>query len=64
MTTDYAELWKALNPRQQFYLKTIFEEDQGREAAQRRAAGRGKSHRAFSHPGSLTGTDDTVNGCR
>ncbi|PNG21897.1 hypothetical protein [Streptomyces cahuitamycinicus] len=44
-TTDYAELWKALNPRQQFYLKTIFEEDQGREAAQRAAGAAGNYDR-------------------
>ncbi|MGW3200055.1 hypothetical protein ACWDBD_36920 [Streptomyces sp. NPDC001118] len=44
-TTDYAELWKALNPRQQFYLKTIFEEDQAREAAQRAAGAAGNYDR-------------------
>ncbi|MGW2725380.1 hypothetical protein [Streptomyces sp. NPDC001492] len=45
MATDYAELWKRLNPRQQFYLKTIFEEDQGREAAQRQAGASGNYSR-------------------
>ncbi|MFJ2566551.1 hypothetical protein ACIO02_27075 [Streptomyces sp. NPDC087568] len=45
MATDFAELWKALNPRQQFYLKTIFEEDQAREAAQRAAGASGNWNR-------------------
>ncbi|WP_435219094.1 hypothetical protein [Streptomyces sp. bgisy034] len=45
MAVDYAELWMALNPRQQFYLKTIFEEDQGREAAQRAAGASGNWNR-------------------
>ncbi|MEU3279238.1 hypothetical protein [Streptomyces antibioticus] len=45
MAVDYAELWKTLNPRQQFYLKTIFEEDQGREAAQRAAGASGNFNR-------------------
>ncbi|MDW8803693.1 hypothetical protein P1P68_02435 [Streptomyces scabiei] len=45
MATDHAELWKAMNPRQQFYLKTIFEEDQRREAAQRAAGASGNWNR-------------------
>jgi len=45
VATDYAELWKALNPRQQFYLKTIYEEDQAREAAQRAAGASGNWNR-------------------
>ncbi|ORT54644.1 hypothetical protein [Streptomyces sp. CB03238] len=45
MATDHAELWKALNPRQQFYLKTIYDEDQGREAAQREAGASGNWNR-------------------
>ncbi|PWI06398.1 hypothetical protein DIZ27_33420 [Streptomyces sp. NWU339] len=45
VATDYAELWKALNPRQQFYLKTIFEEDRAREAAQRAAGASGNWNR-------------------
>ncbi|MCF3136828.1 hypothetical protein [Streptomyces olivochromogenes] len=41
MATDYAALWQALNPRQQYYLKPVFEEDQAREAARREASARG-----------------------
>ncbi|MET8855539.1 hypothetical protein [Streptomyces sp. NPDC004579] len=41
MATDHEQLWKTLNARQQLYLKTIFDEDQGREAARRAAAAAG-----------------------
>ncbi|MGV9567126.1 hypothetical protein [Streptomyces sp. NPDC003480] len=38
MAVDCAAIWQALNPRQ--LLKTIYEEDQAREAAQRAAGAR------------------------
>ncbi|MCX4538325.1 hypothetical protein [Streptomyces sp. NBC_01669] len=41
MAVDYAAIWNELNPRQQFYLKTIFDEDQEREASQRKAKAQG-----------------------
>ncbi|MFF3127730.1 hypothetical protein ACFVRD_36800 [Streptomyces sp. NPDC057908] len=41
MAVDYAAIWNELNPRQQFYLKTIFDEDQERETSQRRAKAQG-----------------------
>ncbi|MEU6011895.1 hypothetical protein [Streptomyces sp. NPDC047453] len=45
MAVNYSAIWQALNPRQQFYLKTVFEEDQAREAAQRAAGASGEWNR-------------------